>query len=797
MISLQTGTYANLGGDINTSGGNFSIGPIDRASADSFVHISGSAVPVYSHISGASSGRLVSPNPDINIRADINSSGGTVILGKEQVLIQQLMGAGTFYKKLDPSKITSANSNINTGGGNLVISGEMTLEGDGAMDITAGEGAVLFQEEVDIGENELSVSSSNLTRIRPGAKFSGTTGLIDLNADQMILIQEDIRLSGAGSVKMSGGSIILTKDKSIVAPGGDIALEGGADSITLIDGALDVSTQEEGQSGGSVKVLGGLVGLLDDASIYASGHSGGGEVLIGGDYQGGNDVPTSSITFVDKGAVIKADAYIKGDGGKVITWADDGAYFYGNISARGGLAGGDGGFVEVSGKQNLVYEGVVDTSSPLGEMGTLLLDPTDIYVVADGQTADLSLVDQFSDADFAGSGGVGGHVVINEVNTGGPDHVELYNYGSSVNLSGWKWYWHDNRGYGGTFTLPSFTLASGKFVEIDESSGSHNSSTIYMGSNMMWTSSGSRGIAGELRDNTGKVIDFFRMVGDPTTPTGGTGWNSPDITYPASNDVARRFTDNDTDSGSDWTVGGNLTVNSLNPGQTGVWSGGGGCDGCGAFTKITASAINNSASNVVLQAENDIYFDTSLTMVYSGKSITAQAKNDIFVNYSITTNNGAIVLTADHDNSGSGAMTVDGNLTGSSIGTEGARALAKSQILKNLKELRVGHNQLGTEGVELLASSPYLTQLEILDLSENGVGPGAMKALIASAWIYNLKELLLNKNQIFENRFGIAPEGPLTLPGPRDGQETPWGHQLSINHRPGAINKHLGHQKLG
>ena len=78
----------------------------------------------------------------------------------------------------------------------------------------------------------------------------------------------------------------------------------------------------------------------------------------------------------------------------------------------------------------------------------------------------------------------------------------------------------------------------------------------------------------------------------------------------------------------------------------------------------------------------------------------------------------------------------------------GRAGLAKSQILKNLKELRLGHNQLGTEGVELLASSPYLTQLEILDLSENGVGPGAMKALIASAWIYNLKELLLNKNQI-------------------------------------------------
>ena len=32
--------------------------------------------------------------------ADINSFGGDVILGKEQILKQGLIGAGTFYKKL-------------------------------------------------------------------------------------------------------------------------------------------------------------------------------------------------------------------------------------------------------------------------------------------------------------------------------------------------------------------------------------------------------------------------------------------------------------------------------------------------------------------------------------------------------------------------------------------------------------------------------------------------------------------------------------------------------------------------
>lgn len=47
----------------------------------------------------------------------------------------------------------------------------------------------------------------------------------------------------------------------------------------------------------------------------------------------------------------------------------------------GGPSGGDGGFIEVSGKQYLAFEGEVSTNGPLGKTGTLLLDPTDIFIV--------------------------------------------------------------------------------------------------------------------------------------------------------------------------------------------------------------------------------------------------------------------------------------------------------------------------------------------------------------------------------------------------------------------------------
>jgi hypothetical protein len=48
--------------------------------------------------------------------------------------------------------------------------------------------------------------------------------------------------------------------------------------------------------------------------------------------------------------------------------------------------GGDGGFAEVSGKQDLIFNGTVDLRAPRGAMGTLLLDPEDLTIQATGPT---------------------------------------------------------------------------------------------------------------------------------------------------------------------------------------------------------------------------------------------------------------------------------------------------------------------------------------------------------------------------------------------------------------------------
>ena len=75
-------------------------------------------------------------------------------------------------------------------------------------------------------------------------------------------------------------------------------------------------------------------------------------------------------------------------------WSDRITRYAGRINARGGPQWGDGGLVEVSGKRWLEvsgkrwldFTGHVDTRAPKGRAGTLLLDPTDIRIVA-GATA--------------------------------------------------------------------------------------------------------------------------------------------------------------------------------------------------------------------------------------------------------------------------------------------------------------------------------------------------------------------------------------------------------------------------
>ncbi|MDP1674331.1 MAG: hypothetical protein Q8L65_14635, partial [Burkholderiales bacterium] len=191
----------------------------------------------------------------------------------------------------------------------------------------------------------------------------------------------------ASSAVAEGGRILLkatqnastTTDSQISASGG----AGGAvtiesDGTTLVEGRVN-ATGSAG-AGGSVHLLGERVGLIGNASIDASGATGGGTVLVGGDYQGANpEIRNAERAYVGRHVAIRADALIEGDGGKVVVWADGDTRYAGSISARG-AGSGDGGFVEVSGKHLLDFHGRVDVGADSGVGGRVLLDPQDILL---------------------------------------------------------------------------------------------------------------------------------------------------------------------------------------------------------------------------------------------------------------------------------------------------------------------------------------------------------------------------------------------------------------------------------
>nr|MDJ0555632.1 filamentous hemagglutinin N-terminal domain-containing protein [Microcoleaceae cyanobacterium MO_207.B10] len=131
--------------------------------------------------------------------------------------------------------------------------------------------------------------------------------------------------------------------------------------------------------GGNINIFGDRVALID-TNINADGTNGGGQVLIGGDFQGNGIVPNSQQTFINNNSIISTDAINNGNGGRVIIWSDGITNFAGNISARGGQFSGNGGFVEVSGKQQLIFDGSANVRATFGTAGTILLDPENIIL---------------------------------------------------------------------------------------------------------------------------------------------------------------------------------------------------------------------------------------------------------------------------------------------------------------------------------------------------------------------------------------------------------------------------------
>ena len=270
---------------------------------------------------------------------------------------------------------------LNAARGGYVLLAAPQVSNSGSISADAGSVGLVAGQRVSIDTSGAGLVrfSVDAAAVNAAVQNSGT---ITASGGQVALLASSLGDAMATVVNQTG----VIRADSAVERDGMIVLSGGASGITRMSGTLSAAGQGDARTGGTVHVLGDKVELTGTARIDASGQAGGGTILVGGDWQGKNpDITNAARTHIGAGAVLLADASGRGDGGKVVVWADGDTRQLGAISARGGIDGGNGGMVEVSGKQLLDLRGTVDVAAPRGQGGKVLLDPQDILINATTQ----------------------------------------------------------------------------------------------------------------------------------------------------------------------------------------------------------------------------------------------------------------------------------------------------------------------------------------------------------------------------------------------------------------------------
>ncbi len=246
---------------------------------------------------------------------------------------------------------------ITTPGGSTALGAgkqvSLDFNGDGLVSLTVDAGAVDA-----LAENKGLIKAEG--------------GLVMMTAKAAdALIQSAVNNSGiieANSFQQRAGRIILDT----------------AGGMTTISGTLDASSSES--KGGEVIATGDRVMVTSGAHLTAFGATGGGEVLVGGSWQGkDSSIHQATGTIIESGALLEANATDNGNGGTVVAWSDvtnplSVTRAYGTFEAQGGPNGGDGGRIETSGHWIDVEGSQGGASATMGEAGLWLFDPYDVTI---------------------------------------------------------------------------------------------------------------------------------------------------------------------------------------------------------------------------------------------------------------------------------------------------------------------------------------------------------------------------------------------------------------------------------
>ncbi len=290
----------------------------------------------------------------------------------------------------NPSRILGT---LSSNGRVFLINQNGLLVGEGATIDTAGFfGSTLNLTDEDFLNGRLRFEGG-------GQGGIVNRGFIRADGGNIVLIAPNIE--NGGVIRVRDGEILLAAGQSIELTSIDnpsIRFEVSAPDNHIVNlgriiaerGAASLFAGSLRHSGairatGLVRNADGSIALVAkdsvtiDGSVDASGETGGGAV----------HVEAQRITVGENG-VIDASATAEGDGGEVVLFAEDSLAVHGEILARGGAQGGDGGFIETSGLKRLDIRRAPDASAANGRAGQWLIDPNDITIQAAGADTNIS-----------------------------------------------------------------------------------------------------------------------------------------------------------------------------------------------------------------------------------------------------------------------------------------------------------------------------------------------------------------------------------------------------------------------
>lgn len=321
-------------------------------------------------------------------------------IGGRGVLSMSSLGAPGAAPVVNEGELRAA-----SGGRIWLLGGEGGVRNDGLIVAPDGQVVLAAGRSVDLVDEHLPnvavrIGAPGGQALNLGRIAGGRVDLLAAVVNQSGLVHADridagaggqVRIEASASVQLAAASTTSAGG----AQGGGVFVDAGSAGTLLVSGRVQ-ATGDEG-AGGQITLLGRHIGLTGDAVVDASGATGGGTVHIGGGLQGRDaSVRNAAAVYLGRNASVRADATDRGDGGTIILWSDQATRAYGTLSARGGAAGGDGGFIETSGGWLDARPAGVSTEAPGGKAGTWLLDPYDITIVQGaGSSSNISSAPDF------------------------------------------------------------------------------------------------------------------------------------------------------------------------------------------------------------------------------------------------------------------------------------------------------------------------------------------------------------------------------------------------------------------